>query len=76
MSKEVCYMTSSFLAICFLHDSVIVLREHLKRSICQKHCVCFTTLVVAICYDKQSVFDSRLFEGYVYLRKTMVALPF
>ena len=63
MLKEVCYMTSSFLAICFLHDSVIVLREHLKPSICQKHYVCFRTLVVAICYDKRSAFDSRHLKG-------------
>ena len=76
MLKEVCHMATSFPAIYFLYDSAIILREHLKQSICQGHCVYFTTLVVAIYYDKQTVFDSRKFERYFCLRKTMVGLLF
>ena len=74
--KEVCYMTTLFSAIYFFYDSVIISREHLKRSMCQGHCAYFTALVVTMHYDKRSVFNSRKFEGYVYLRKTMVALLF
>ena len=69
MLKEVCYITT--------HVSIfpmIVLSFRLKRSICQKHCAYFTTLVVTIHYEKRSVFDSRKYEGYVYLRKVLVAL--
>ena len=50
MLKEVCHMATSFPAIYFLYDSAIILREHLKQSICQGHCVYFTTLFVAIYY--------------------------
>ena len=59
MLKKVCYMTTSFPAIYFFYDSVIISREHLKRCICQGHFVYFTTLFAAIHYDKRSVLDSR-----------------
>ena len=49
----------------FFYGSVIISRKHLKRFICQQHCVYFTALVAAIHYDKRSVFDSRKFEGYI-----------
>ena len=44
----------------------------------QKNCVYFTALVATIHYNKQSVIgvDSTKIEGYVYLRKTIVALLF
>ena len=57
--KEVCYMTTSFLAIHFFYDSVIISREGLKRPTCQGHRLYFTTLVVMIHYNKRSVFNSR-----------------
>ena len=46
--NEVCYLTTSIEAIYFFYNSVIILREHLNRSICQGHCVYFTTLVAII----------------------------
>ena len=58
------------------YGSVIISRMDLKRSISQAFCVYFTTLVVAIHYSKWSVLDSRKFEGYIYLRRVMVALFF
>ena len=74
--KEVCYLTASVAVIHFFYGSVMISREHLKRSICQGHCVYFTTLVATIHYYKRSVVDLRKFEGYVYLRKAIVALLF
>ena len=41
-----------------------------------KDTVYFTTFVAPIHYNKQSVVDSRKFEGYVYFRKAIVALLF
>ena len=35
--KEVCYLTASIVAIHFFCSSVIISREHLKRSICQEN---------------------------------------
>ena len=58
--KEVCFMTASFPAIHFFYDSVIISREHLKKSTCQENCVYFTTLFAAIHYNKRSVVDSRI----------------
>ena len=69
-------MTTSFPAIHFFYDSVIISREHLKQSTCQGNCVYFSTLVATIHYNKRSVVDSRKIEEYVYLRKTIVALLF
>ena len=57
--KEVCFMTTSFLAIQFFYDSVIISREHLKKSTCQGNRVYFTTLFATIHYNKRSVVDSR-----------------
>ena len=74
MLKEVSCMTTSLLAIYSFYDSVSISPEHLKRSICQGHCIYFTALVVAIDYEKRSVFDSRKFEEYVCLGKIIVAL--
>ena len=65
-------MTTSFLGIHFFYDSVIISRKHLKR----KNTVYLTTLVATIHYNKQSVIDSRKTEGYIYLRKTIVARLF
>ena len=48
ISNEVCYLTTSIAAIHFFYGIAIILREHLKRSICQGYCVNFTTLVVTI----------------------------
>ena len=53
---------------------VIISREHLKWSVWQGKCVYFTTLVEAVYNNKRSVVDSRKFEEYVYLRKTIVDL--
>ena len=72
--KEVCYMTTSFPAIHFFYDRVIISREHLKWSTCQGYCVYFMTLAPAIHYNKRSVVDSRKCAGYVYLRKSIKAL--
>ena len=57
--KEVCFMTTSFLAIQFFYDSVIISREHLKKSTCQGNRVYFTTLFATIHYNKRSAVDSR-----------------
>ena len=48
MLNEVCYLTASIAAIHFCYGSVIISREHLKRSICQRHCVYYTTLVATM----------------------------
>ena len=48
MLKEVCYLATSIAANHFFYGNIIISREHLKRSICQGHCVYFTTLVAAI----------------------------
>ena len=57
--KEVCFITTSFPAIHFFYDSVIISREHLKKSTCQGNRVYFTTLFATIHYNKRSVVDSR-----------------
>ena len=57
--KEVCFITTSFPAIHFFYNSVIISREHLKKSTCQGNCVYFTTLFATIHYNKRSVVDSR-----------------
>ena len=69
--KEVCYMMTSFPAIHFFYDRVTGALEviHMTRT-----CVYFTALATVIHYNKRSVADSRKFEGYVYLMKTIVAL--
>ena len=48
MLNKVCYLTTSIGAIYFFYNSVIISREYLKRSICQRYCVSFTTLVATI----------------------------
>ena len=53
---EVCYL-ASIAAILLFYGSVIISRKHLKRSICQGHCVYSNS-----CYNKRSVADSRKFE--------------
>ena len=70
--KEVCYLTTSIAAIHFFYGNVIISREHLKYSICQRHCVYFTTSFTVIqgaylfqrtyCNDiclKSNVFNAR-----------------
>ena len=56
--------TASILVIHFFSGSVIMSQEHLKWLMCQGH------------YKKLSMVDSRKFEGYVHLRKAIVALLF
>ena len=46
--NEVCYLTTSIGAVYFFCNSVIISWEHLKRFICQGHCVYFATLVATI----------------------------
>ena len=69
--KEVCYLLTSIAAIQFFFRSVITSREHSKQSIFQEHY--FTTFVANILFNKRSVVDSRKLEGYVYLRRVIVA---
>ena len=58
--KEVCFMTASFPAIHFFYYvSVIISREHLKKSICQRNCVYFTAPFATIHWNKRSVVSSR-----------------
>ena len=57
--KEVGFITTSFPAIHFFYDSVIISREQLKKSTYQQSCVSFTTLFATIHYYKRSVVDSR-----------------
>ena len=57
--KKVCYMTTSFTAIHFFCDSIIISRQHLKQSICQGNCLYFAILLANIHYDKRSAIDSR-----------------
>ena len=57
--KKVCYMTTSFTAIHFFYDSVIISRQHLKQSTCQENCLYFTILFATIHYNKPSAVDSR-----------------
>ena len=66
--KEVCCMITSFPFNHFFYDRVIISREQLKGSICQGHRVYLTTLAAAMHYNKQSVVNSRKFEGYVYCK--------
>ena len=72
--QEACYLTASVAAIHFFHGIAIISRKHL--DICQGPCLYFTRLHAVIHYNKRSVVDSRKFEGYVYLRKTIAALLF
>ena len=53
------YMTTSFTAIHFFYDSVIISWEHLKQSTCQENCIYFTILFATIHYNKRSAVDSR-----------------
>ena len=57
--KKVGFITTSFPAIHFFYDSVIISREQLKKSTCQRNCVYFTTLFATIHHYKRSVADSR-----------------
>ena len=72
--QEACYLTASVAVIHFFHGIVIISRKHL--DICQGPCLYFTTLHAVIHYNKRSAVDSRKFEGYVHLRKTIAALLF
>ena len=56
--------------------SLITSWENPNQSICQGHCVYYTTPVEVIHYNKQSVVDSKKFEEYIYLMKVIVALHF
>ena len=56
--KKVCYMTS-FTAIHFFCDSVIISRQHLKQPRCQGNCLYFKILFATIHYNKRSAVDSR-----------------
>ena len=74
--KDSIYLTTSIAAIHpFFYGTNIISWEHLKRSICQGHWVCFTTLITVFQYNKWSVVDSRKFEEYcVYLRNAIVVM--
>ena len=74
--NEVCYLMSSVGAIYFFYNSVNVLREHLKRSICQPHCVTFTALVPTIHVITRGLWLIQEKLNNVYLRKAIVALLF
>ena len=67
--KEVCYMITSFPAIPFFYDRVVI-----SRDLYVTDTVFISQRTAAIHYNKRSVDDSRKFEGYVYLTKTIVAL--
>ena len=58
-----CFMTTSFPASHFFYDSVIISREHLKKSTCQGNCVYFTILFATIHYNKRSVVDSSMLKS-------------
>ena len=73
--KEICCVTISIPVIYFFYGCVIISGEHLKQYIYQRRLLYyFTTLVVAILYNPWSVFDSRKYEEYFYLRKAIVAV--
>ena len=46
--NEVCYLTASIRATYFFYNTLIISREHLKRSVCQGGCVYFKTLIATI----------------------------
>ena len=73
--NEVYYLITSIATIHFLYGSAITSQEHLKRSICQGHCVYLTTRVVTMHYNKLSVLIRENLNE-VYLRKYIVALLF
>ena len=60
---------------CF-YGSDIILPEHLKQSMSQRYCVYFAKIVVAINYRQRCMVNSRKIEGFVYLKKAIVALLF
>ena len=62
--KEVCYMITSFSAIPFFYDRVVNSSDSYVKD----------TVFISQHVLQGSVVDSRKFEGYVYLRKTIVAL--
>ena len=64
--KEVCYMRISIPAIYFFEGSVIISREKLERSTCQRHCVYFTTLVAGTHYNKRSVVRKSLKGMFIW----------
>ena len=56
--KKVCYMATSFTAIHFFYDSVIILPVYLKQSTYKGNCLYFTILFAIIYYNKRSAVDS------------------
>ena len=75
IEKHILYLTTPIPAILFFYGNVIISWEHMKRSICQGLWVYFTTLIAVIQYNKRSVVDSKIFEGYCgYLSKAIVAM--
>ena len=73
--NEVCYLTASIAAIQFFYGSVIISRDHSKRSKCQGRILCLfhNTCSSHPYYNKWSVVDSRKFKWYAYLKKVIVA---
>ena len=57
--KKVCHMTTSFSAMHYFYDSVIISPERLKQSTCQGNCLYFPILFATIHYNKRSAVDSR-----------------
>ena len=53
-----CCLMTSFATIHFLHDTVIIPREHFKQSILSS-ALCFETPIAAIHYIKRTGFTSR-----------------
>ena len=58
--KEVCYMTTSFPAINFFYDSVLISPEPLKQCTCQGNCVYFTTIFATIIIISAGWFEKKL----------------
>ena len=72
--KGACYLMTSVAGICLFYLSLFH-GSTWSNPFCQGYCVCFTTLIANIHYNKRSVVDSRKLEGCcVYLRKTIVTL--
>ena len=57
--KKVCHMTTSFSAMHYFYDSVIISPERLKQSTCQGNCLYFPILFATIHYNKRSAVGSR-----------------
>ena len=74
--KNVCYITTSFSAIHFFYDSVIVSQEHLKQSTVKETVfISQYFLQPSIILNGLRLIREKVVE-YVYLRKTIEVLLF